>query len=123
VFEAGRAGFTAATDSGNMVIARAMAIPMRTANEATWRNTLSEIDWVPDLGSDIGSLDWFRGLATLTVLCGLALALLPGFHPLPGAQAPLPNASEFEELRAQMIMPIAFGSDSGRRMGANEYVV
>jgi murein DD-endopeptidase MepM/ murein hydrolase activator NlpD len=123
VFEAGSAGFTAATDSGSMVIARAMAVPMRAAPEITWRDRLSEIDWVPDLGSDIGSLNWFRGLGTLTVLCGLALALLPGFHPLPGTQAPLPSEGEFEELRAQMIMPIAFGSDSGRRMGANEYVV
>lgn len=94
-----------------------------TRHKHTWRDRVSAIDWVPDLGSDIGSLDWFRGLGTLTVLSGLALSLLPGFHPLPGIQAPLPNEAEFQELRAQMIMPIAFGSDSGRRMGANENVV
>jgi murein DD-endopeptidase MepM/ murein hydrolase activator NlpD len=123
VFEAGRAGFVAATDLGNVVIAQAVAISDHAHPKYNWRERLSEIDWVPDLGSDIGSLDWFRGLGTLTVLCGLALSLLPSFGPLPGAQAPLPNAAEFEELRSQMIMPIAFGGDSGRRMGANENVV
>ncbi len=123
VFDAGNAGFAAATQSGNMTIARAMAEPLRASTQYSWQERLSHIDWVPDLGSDIGSLNWFRGLGTLTLLSGLALSLMPGFHPLPGAQPPLPSEAEFEELRTQMIRPIAFGSDSGRRMGANDQVI
>ncbi len=123
MFEAGRADFAAAAEPGSTEIAPAITVPVRALPAYTWRERLSEIDWVPDLGADIGSLDWFRGLGTLTLLCGMALSLLPGIRPLPGDQAPLPTASEFEELRAQMIMPIAFGSDSGRRMGANDKVI
>ena len=82
-----------------------------------------EFDLVPDLGEDIGSIRWFRGLGTLTILSVFALALLPDFGPVYGAQPPMPTEAEFEEARAQMIMPIAYGSDSGRRMAATDAVV
>ncbi|MEE9435013.1 MAG: M23 family metallopeptidase [Sphingorhabdus sp.] len=88
-----------------------------------WRERLAKIDLTPDLGDDIGSPRWFRGLATLTALCIGALALLPDLGPVYGAQSPLPTADEFDEARAQMIMPIAFGSDSGRRMAATDNVI
>lgn len=106
-----------------MVIADAMTISMRQTPERTWREKLVEFDLVPDLGEDIGSARWFRGLGTLTTLTVLSLALLPDFGPVYGAQPPVPTESEFEEARAQMIMPIAYGSDSGRRMAATDAVV
>jgi hypothetical protein len=33
---------------------------------ARWRAGLRGIDWVPDLGAQIGSRAWWRGLATCT---------------------------------------------------------
>lgn len=103
-----------------------MTRPLRTAAEAPdygWREWLADIDFAPDLAADIGSLRWFRGLATFTGLVALSLALLPDFAPLYGGQAPLPTEAEFEEARAQMIMPLAFGADSGRRMAATDSVI
>lgn len=123
VFEANRAVFGKATGSGDFAIADAMRSPLRQHREPTWRDKLAGLDLVPDLGEDIGSLRWFRGLGSLTALSLCALALLPDFGPLYGATPSVPTASEFEEARAQMIMPIAFGSDSGRRMGATDNVV
>lgn len=106
-----------------MALADAMVAPMRTAPERNWRDWLAEIDLVPDLGEDIGSARWFRGLGSLTLLSVAALALLPEFGPVYGAQPPIQTETEFEEARAQMVMPIAFGSDSGRRMAATDAVV
>jgi murein DD-endopeptidase MepM/ murein hydrolase activator NlpD len=106
-----------------MAIADAMTTPMRQTPERSWRDRLAELDLVPDLGESIGSARWFRGLGTLTTLSVLALALLPDFGPVYGAQLSVPTESEFEEARAQMIMPIAYGSDSGRRMAATDAVV
>ncbi len=106
-----------------MAMADAMVAPLRQTPARTWRDTLAEIDFVPDLGEDIGSAHWFRGLASLTLLSVAALALFPDFGPVYGAQPPVQTETEFEEARAQMVMPIAFGSDSGRRMAATDAVV
>ena len=105
------------------MLADAMVAPMRQMPELTWRDKLAEMDLVPDLGEDIGSARWFRGLGSLTLLSVFALALLPDFGPVYGAQPPIQTETEFEEARAQMIMPIAFGSDSGKRMAATDAVV
>jgi murein DD-endopeptidase MepM/ murein hydrolase activator NlpD len=123
VFETSKAGFANARTFGNMQLADALGTPYRSQTEMGWRGKLARLDLVPDLGEDIGSLRWFRGLSTLTVLSVIALALLPDFGPVYGAQPHVPTPSEFDEARAQMIMPIAFGSDSGRHMAANENVV
>ncbi len=112
-----------AVNNEPIAIANAMRTPLRSEQAETFLQKLAGLDLTPDLGDEIGSLRWFRGLATLAGLCMLSLVLLPDFGPLYGAQAPLPTDAEFEEGRAQMIMPIAFGSDSGRRMAANENVV
>jgi murein DD-endopeptidase MepM/ murein hydrolase activator NlpD len=93
------------------------------ASVTSWVHRLAEIDFVPDLGEDIGSLRWFRGLGTLIALSVAALALLPDYGPIYGVQPAMPNAAEFEEARAQMIMPIGYGSDSGKRMAATDAVV
>ena len=84
---------------------------------------LAEADWAPDLADAIGSKRWFRGLATML---GLTLAAF-AFWPDSKAMAALPSmpvdAAEREEFRAQMIQPLAYGADSGRRMGATAAVV
>ncbi len=118
------AGFGSNTGFGQSVaLADAMVAPMRQTTERNWRDRLSELDLVPDLGENIGSIRWFRGLGTLTALSVFALALLPDFGPVYGAQPAVPTEAEFEEARAQMIMPIAYGSDSGKRMAATDAVV
>lgn len=122
MFEVSNAEFTGATGSGDIEIAEAMRTPLRQHRERTWRDKLAEMDFAPDLGSDIGSARWFRGLGTFTGLCALSLVLMPDLGPLYGSPPSAQTAAEFDEARAQMIMPIAYGSDSGRRMGATERV-
>ena len=41
------------------------------------RTAAMRVDWVPDLGSRIGSLDWWRGAATCAALCATAYAFAP----------------------------------------------
>jgi murein DD-endopeptidase MepM/ murein hydrolase activator NlpD len=123
VFGTKDAEFFASTGSGSIKLADAISAPLRQKSQPTWREKIAALDLVPDLGENIGSARWFRGLGSLTLLSVLALALLPDFGPLYGAQASLPTQAEFEEARAQMIMPLALGADSGRRMAANDSVI
>ncbi|RHW17734.1 M23 family peptidase [Sphingomonas gilva] len=88
------------------------------------RRTLADTDWTPDLGARIGSREWWRGLVTLTALCGATIALAPEIgEPLAGPTLPQLTASEFDEARAQSFAPLAWGGDTGRRMGATDAVV
>ncbi len=91
-----------------------------------WREKLrdwaEDVELVPDLGQRVGSFTWFRGLATCFGLCAAALYLSPGFHALPGEPQPLMASRQFDEVRSQMIMPLAMGADSGRRMGPTDAV-
>ena len=82
----------------------------------------SSIDVLPDLGVDIGSRSWWRGVAGCLTLCGVTLALSPGFKPLVAIdRAPL-GAAAWDEARAQSIAPLAWGADTGRRMAATDAV-
>lgn len=116
--------------SGNaaaLAMSQALA-PRRSGVDAllAWRDRLNDrlahIDLVPDLGDNIGSGEWWRGLATLTLLCCSALALSPGFRPIEVGGAPSLDASDFNEARAQMIVPLALGGDTGRHMAATDAV-
>lgn len=80
------------------------------------------VDTFPDLGVDIGSKTWWKGLAGCTALCALTVALAPGFHTLPSAGAPVLAPAAWEESRAQSISPLAWGADSGRHMAATDAV-
>ncbi len=84
--------------------------------------TRFSIDMLPDLGVDIGSKIWWRGLASCLVLCGVTIALAPGFRTIPDRDATPLTASAWEESRAQGIAPLAWGADSGRRMAATDAV-
>lgn len=123
MFETGSKSFTAAHSADDVTIADAMVAPLRASIKASWRKRISAIDWAPDLGEDIGSGRWFRGLATLTLLSVLTLSFLPNFGPVYGAQSPMPTAAQLDIVRTQTIMPIAYGSDTGGKMAANENVV
>ena len=88
---------------------------------------LHAIDWVPDLGAQIGSRDWWRGAATCLTLCAAALALspaglAPGWQTIPGATPAPEDAASWDQTRAQGIAPLAWGADTGHRMAANDLV-
>lgn len=87
-----------------------------------WRDRLGDIDWVPDLGRDIGSVTWLRGLATLVLLCGTAISCLPDFGPINGHQNPALTGFRADQARSQTIAPLAYGSDTGIRMAATDAV-
>jgi murein DD-endopeptidase MepM/ murein hydrolase activator NlpD len=86
------------------------------------RHRIEDLELVVDLGARIGSREWFRGAFTCFALCATAWSMGPSFHALPGAQ-PIPMApAQWEEARALAITPLAFGADTGRRMGATSAV-
>ncbi len=79
------------------------------------------IDWAPDLAEEIGSRRWVRGFATFVALTITALALWPNFE-LQAAPSMRADESVRDEYRSQLIMPLALGGDSGRRMSAGASV-
>ncbi len=87
-----------------------------------WQAAIHSIDLVPDLGCDIGSRSWWRGVATLIALIIAAVATAPGMGALPGASGPLLDANDWEMARAQAIMPLAYGGDTGLHMAATDSV-
>lgn len=87
-----------------------------------WDLRLARLDWTPDLAEDIGSTRWFRGLGTLFGLSALALAFLPDFSAIHAPPTMVLDAAARDEFRSQTIQPLAFGGDSGRRMGPTDRV-
>ncbi len=77
-----------------------------------------ERHFVHDLAEEIGSPGWFRAAGTLAVLSTLALALWPDFSRLEAAPSMHVDRTVRDEFRSQVVMPLALGGDSGRRMGA-----
>lgn len=86
------------------------------------RHRLEDVDLVVDLGSRIGSREWFRGAFTCLALCSAAWSLHPSFDALQSKPiAPLAPA-QWDEARSLAITPLAYGADTGRRMGATDVV-
>jgi len=87
------------------------------------RERMAEIEWTPDLGQDIGSAKWFRGLATMVSLGAISLFFWPGFEPIAAAPATQMSDANIDEFRSQSIAPLAFGADTGRKMRATDAVI
>ena len=83
----------------------------------------ARLDLAPDLGEDIGSRRWLRGLGTMVGLGAVALAFWPDLTPVEARPAMPQDAAVQSELRSQMILPLALGGDSGRRMGPTSAVI
>ncbi|WP_298470731.1 M23 family metallopeptidase [uncultured Erythrobacter sp.] len=81
------------------------------------------LDLAPDLAENIGSRRWFRGVGTMLGLGALALAFWPNMTPLEARPAMPADEEIRDEFRSQMIMPLALGADSGRRMGPTSDVI
>ena len=88
-----------------------------------WRDTIAQIDWTPDLGARIGTLDWWRGAATCLALCAATYALAPGRpQPLLDVAAPPLSGAEWDQARGTGIAPIAWGATSGVHAAATDLV-
>ncbi len=96
------------------------------SHEANWRERVR--DWahgaelVPDLGHNIGTRIWWRGLATCLSLCGTAAMLSPGIIAVPGPVPAQLDTHHLDQYRSQMISASALGADSGLRMGPTDAV-
>ena len=84
---------------------------------------VATMDLVPDLGANVGSTSWFRGLLTCTILCIAPISLFPTLRPLPMSVPSSSDGDAWEETRAQTIAPQAWGSDTGKHMAATDAVV
>ena len=78
---------------------------------------------VVDLADDIFSKDWWRGLATLGLLCAAAALTAPEFGPLAAANPARLSGAAKDQWAAVGVDSIARGSDSGMRMAATNRVV
>lgn len=115
-------GFELAGGTASRGFGRALMLPQDLSPYDKLRAGASRIDWVPDLGAQIGSRDWWRGVATCTALCAATWMLSPGMKPLVGATPAPFSGTEWDEARAQSISPLGQGADTGRRIAANDLV-
>ena len=74
---------------------------------------------VHDLAEDIGSARWYRGLGTMAALGVVAIAFWPDFSAVDAAPVMRVDRATRDEFRSQMILPLAAGGESGRRMAAD----
>jgi murein DD-endopeptidase MepM/ murein hydrolase activator NlpD len=100
------------------VIAQARNGDLRERIEA-WA---TRVELAPDLGRDIGTRTWWRGLATCMSLCAIVIAVSPGIRAVPGAVPARLDQQHFDQYRTQMVTALALGADSGAHMGPTDAV-
>jgi len=83
----------------------------------------TDFDLVVDLGRDIGSAHWWRGAATVLLLCGAATWLGGTIRPLPVPADQAYTPAQQLEAQPQAIAPLALGSSTGKRVAANGQLV
>jgi len=79
---------------------------------------LGEIELAVDLGHQIGSLRWWRGLATLGGLLTAAswLVLTNPIQSLPGSTSPILTSVQSEAIQPAVIGPLMTGAQTGERV-------
>ena len=102
----------------------AVALPLPNApafgrKRRSWR----DVDLIVDLAEEPLSLRWWRGAATLSILCALVGVIAPApFEALPAASPDRVGSAEAEQFRELAIAPVHGGSRTGGRMAANALV-
>lgn len=91
--------------------------------KAWFEHHFHRLDLVHDLAEDIGSAHWLRSFGTFSALAVTALAFWPDFSANEAIAAVPVDRAAHDEFRSQTILPLAFGGESGRRMGATSRVV
>lgn len=99
-----------------MAVLRAPARAFGTRTAPVPQRRFDDIDLVVDLGADLFSRHWWRGLGTLLLLCGTVAFMAPGFEPLAGGTPARASEVEAEQLGALAIAPLSAGSATGLRM-------
>ena len=111
-------------DAQVLVYRRVLSLGERFAE---WRERgfrrRTRIELACDLGRNIGSGQWFRGVGTLLGLSAAALAFWPDFAPLEAAQNMAIDDTARDEFRSQRIAPLALGADTGRYTPATKAVI
>ncbi|MEO6716683.1 MAG: M23 family peptidase, partial [Novosphingobium sp.] len=123
--QGGPAALSAALSFGQIVAEPILPKPwlQRYADWKAWiEGHCHRIDLAPDLAEEIGSARWLRGLGTMVGLAVAALSFWPDFSSVEAATTIPADPATRDEFRSQMIMPLALGADSGRRMGAGAAV-
>ncbi|MCY7398639.1 MAG: hypothetical protein LH466_07380, partial [Sphingomonas bacterium] len=77
---------------------------------------------VVDLAAEPLSARWWRGAATLVLLCATAGVLAPPIEPLGGTNE-RPSEAAARHYREVGLAPLAMGGRSGGRMAANDRVI
>ena len=94
-------------------------VPSFGRRRKRWR----DIELVVDLAEEPLSRRWWRGLATLSLLCASVAFIAPNpFEPLPAVPVDQVGAAEAEQYRTMAIAPLGAGSGTGGRMAANALV-
>jgi murein DD-endopeptidase MepM/ murein hydrolase activator NlpD len=87
------------------------------------RKRLRDLDLIVDLSDEPLSRRWWRGVATLSLLCASVAFIAPTpFEPLPAALVDRVGAAEATQYRDIAISSLGEGSRTGGRMTANALV-
>lgn len=87
------------------------------------RKRLRDLDLIVDLSDEPLSRRWWRGVATLSLLCASVAFIAPTpFEPLPAASIDRVGTAEATQYRDIAISPLGEGSRTGGRMAANALV-
>lgn len=87
-----------------------------------FRERYPDFEPIPDLGSRIGSPEWFRGAATCAGLCAFVYLLSPGFERPIFGSVPSAHAASADLMRAQSIAPLDKGGVTGTKLAASRLV-
>lgn len=100
------------------------AAPLRPAGLlARFQDRFPDFDAIPDLGSRIGTAEWWRGSVTCAALCGLVLFLSPGLErPIRAAVPAALAGNDAAITKAQAIAPLAMGGRTGTKLAATGLV-
>ncbi|MGI8931862.1 MAG: M23 family metallopeptidase [Sphingomicrobium sp.] len=84
---------------------------------------MRDVDLIVDLGEDVLSKRWWRGVATLGALCAAVGLIAPApFEPLPAGYPDRVGSTEAGHFRDIAMTPLSAGSRTGGRMAATSLV-